>query len=441
MQTVRAIEWDPTRPTALLIPVARKEDAVVHTLYAGTGTGCNAHELSALVKLVQAHEKFQELPTRKADAVKDLFQEYRSAISACIEEWQEACNETEEQDVINLELLKMNYAVLHLSDIFLPLLPSTNLSSSSSSLMSLRDPYTVPGLTTADTIRYFRYNHMRDIHHEFPEYSEMMSATQPERFEGDLYWKVMTKLVMQGALEEAWNVLSKHSLYTAATAVRDENVHSLDREYIRTMRDIEQSFLVMRDLLLLAPLPGGRTIVYDNDFELPERIDEISAAILDDLDIQPLDYQYWEPRIKAGSYGDLPIEFEADAAKRKHKIWQDYVKNVAHAPSFSLPRHLPEIAPILSILSGDIREAPCDSWHEALVVELLYRQPDLRPKNLSSRARHVAREFNAQAGLSDIEEALLNVMEGNAGEALGLLFEYGAGTGAALPAVLVSCTM
>lgn len=302
-------------------------------------------------------------------------------------------------------------------------------------MMSLRDPYNIPGLTTADTIRYFRFNHMREIDDEFPEYPEMMSCTQPEQFEGDFYWKVMTKLVMRGLLEEAWRVLSKHSLYTAATALRNEK--NVDREYVRTMQDIETNFLAMRDLFLVAPLPGGRTNMYDNDFELPERIDEVTVAVLDDLDIQPLDYQYWEPKITAAAYGDFPIEFEAEAAKRKHKTWQDYLKNVIQAPFFTLPSHLPEISPILSILTGDIRDAPCDSWHEALVVELLYRQPDLRPKHLSNRARHVARELNAQSGLSDIEEALLNLMEGNAGEALTLLYVYGAGTGAALPAVLV----
>jgi hypothetical protein len=365
--------WDPTRPSALQM----LQNGQVHTLHAGTGTGCHSHELTALIQLIP-------IDSIKMNATQTL-QHYRAVLSQCIDDAAE--------DTLDLDLLKLNLAVLHLSEIVLQ-----------------------PG--TAETVRYLRQHHLPSLPDLMPEYDDMLQAAQPEQWEG--YWSLLLKFVMHGCLEEAWRLLSKHSLYVAATT------NTKDREYARTMREIEHSFLVMRDLLLLAPIPGGRTHFYDQE---AEQIDEIEAVVLEDLDVHSHDYQFWETTNPTSHGADVPFTFHAEAASRKHKRWQNYVQQVR----LSLVRHIPELAPLLAILSGDIREAPCDSWQEALLVELLYRQPHLQ--NVSRRARALAQSFD---NTKEVDQALLQVMEGNAGEALHLLYVYGAGTGAALPAVLVS---
>jgi hypothetical protein len=386
--TTTAMAWDPTRPSALQI----LQKGQVHTLQAGTGTGCHAHELTALIQLIpdttSTNATATTTTTTPKRTIQETLQHYRVVLSQCIDDAKE--------DTLDLDLLKLNQAVLHLSEIFL-----------------------CGSVSTAETVRYVRQHHLSSLQDLIPEYENMVQATQPEQWEG--YSSVLMKLVMHGCLEEAWRVLSKHSLYVAATA----NATLEDREYGRTMREIEHSFLIMRDLLLLAPIPGGRTHFYDHE---AERIDEIEAVVLEDLDVHSHDYQFWESAGTSNTSGaDVPLTFHADAALRKHKRWQDYVKQVR----LSLVRHLPELAPLLAILSGDIREAPCDSWQEAFLVELLYRPPP----NIRRRARALAQSF---ANTKEVDQSLLQVMEGNAGEALHLLYVYGAGTGAALPAVLVS---
>ncbi|GAX10629.1 hypothetical protein FisN_14Lh136 [Fistulifera solaris] len=369
------IAWDPTRPSALQI----LQKGQVHTLQAGTGTGCYSHELTALIQLI---------PTTTKRTLPETLQHYRAVLSQCIDDAAE--------DTLDLDLLKLNLAVLHLSEIVLG-----------------------GSISTAETVRYLRHHHLPSLPNLMPEYDNMLQAAQPEQWEG--YWSLLLKFVMHGCLEEAWRLLSKHSLYVAAT-----NTTVQDREYARTMREIEQSFLVVRDLLLLAPIPGGRTHFYDPD---AEKIDEVEAVVVEDLEVYSHDYQFWETTNPTNHGVDVPLTFHAEAALRKHKRWQNYVQQVRS----SLVRHIPELAPLLAILSGDIREAPCDSWQEALLVELLYRQPHLQ--HVSRRARALAQSF---VNTKEVDQALLQVMEGNAGEALHLLYVYGAGTGAALPAVLLA---
>ena len=85
---------------------------------------------------------------------------------------------------------------------------------------------------------------------------------------------------------------------------------------------------------------------------------------------------------------------------------------------------------------GDLSKASFATWAEKLLAELLYKRPDMKPCNMSRRARRIVQDFD-ETLIPPQVDALINIMEGNAGEAIELLFDYGAGSGAALPAALV----
>ena len=581
--TTTTIGWDPTRAFALYVPTPVVEETTttttdrqqqqqqqqqhqrtiriaVNTLYSHSGTGCNEHELTALLQLLKAHDDYQQQlllqqqlyhqhAHRNTDPyhdssssnnsstwLLDLFRNYRAALTDCLSDWTAALGEQQqqqqqqqasttaaaatedwEQSSHNLELLRINYSVLHLSNIFLPLLPSLfhslPLSSSSSSLWfssfggtdagagagaassSTTDAYMIPGLATAETVRYLRYNHISDDLIG-PDIAVLLQAAQPETLlsvnnnsnnnggngEGrNAYWRVITKLVLRGCLELAYQLLSHHSLLVAAKqaflAEQQQDETSAHRravvspDYAELLQDIHFGFHgVLKTIFLCAPLPGGRTDTHDNnvhddnddeednnDYELddndysiiPRQMQSV-RYILQDLDVSRTDYKFWETTATTSSrhHQDVPLDFQPDAAKRKHRQWQDYIKDLlllqfqqgggdGGGPLASLLQHIPELQPILVILSGDLRDVTFDSWAEKLLAELLYRQPDISPANLSVRANKIAQELCQESSEKLVVEPLLHIMEGNAAKAIDLLFSFGAGSGAALPATLV----
>jgi hypothetical protein len=463
--TVRAVAWDPRRPAVLLIPTASSKEgqqACMHTFSAHTGSGCNEYELSALLKVVKAYEE-----TTAASDLQRLFGSYRAAVSECIDEWSEALQQQEdarEEELMNLDLLQMDYAVLHLSHVFLPLLPSKQQRDNTNNSEEhwdprYRDPFGIPGLATAATVRYLRHNHTLAMMETTIE--ELLHAAQPECYPN--YWHTVTVLVLRGCLEDAWRLLANHSLYVAATSLlrhidNDNDDHSnhhhhhADPQYVETMREIAQGFVLLRQILLLAPLPGGRSDRNDNALGVHyDDDDDDLVEELQDLPVTPLDYKFWEPSnhntasSSSSVSRDLPLDFQADAAQRKHQLWQEFIKDNALLDS-SLSRHVPEIRSILTILSGDLRECSVNylnnNWAEALLAELLYRQPAILPRNLGARAARIvsAQENNDNSSNNNsnpLVHALLQIMQGNAGHAIELLFLTGGGTGAPLPATLV----
>ena len=478
---LQAIAWDPSRPYALLVPTAtsskhdeRTGDTDVaptslslDTLFSHAGTGCNEHELTALLQLLAAHEEFHLLKhnndnTSKEtpmDSFKSLFRTYRGALLDCLSDWNDAMSAAESKDeAINsttneytdalehLELLRMNYSVLHLSSVFLPLLPSQYRSSLE---LSFQDPYAIPGLATADTVRYLRYNHTLYMDDEDARFTPMLSAVQPEHFDSndddddqddELFWQLVTKLVLRGCLEQAWTVLSKHSSYVAATTFNNQK-HSdaqqnVDPQYAASMKEMERGFLELRELLLRAPIPAGRTDVRDNDLDVQDELEELgepASYLLDDLHVTSTDYKFWETA--SSGTADLPLDFQGDMAKRQHKQWQDYIQDMQRS-GFRLSRKIPQMERILDILSGDLSNVSFATWAEQLLAELLYKRPDMKPCSLSRRARRIVQDFDETAN-PHLVDALLKIMEGNAGEAIQLLFGFGAGSGAALPAAMV----
>jgi hypothetical protein len=616
-KTVRAaMAWDPTCPARLCLllngagdaaakidssaATANKNAAVgaaaaaassisVDYLYADSGyaMSCNAHELAALHAILKAHDEYHANmqlllqqqqggggggTTMLLPAFQSLSRACRAAVLTCCEGWEQEIVELQEQQaeedaiqesVENLDLLKTMHAILHLSDIFLPLLPTSSSSSSSSSDYDMvdSDAFERPGVVTADTIRYLRYNHLdyAVALYDPVAMAEMLeNSMQPEEYTVELpggtlvnlYWSYIATLVKRGCLEKVWETLQLHSLYrTAMSALAleqeqqqqdnnngdNDDVLETDNDeyYLQTMKNVRNGFFILRMVLLRAPLPAGRNDEYDtallggtppefvehqDDHEIDpgDYYDDSSSDIdnntdmdynhfLQGLDVAPRDYKYWEESMgtaatnataaaAAGAGMDLPILMSASGtatAMRKHATWQRFVQDLR--PHFALSRRIPELdTHVLAILAGDFENAygmsssggssrsngvgdsdgngtgntvgvPFASWVERLCAELLYKRPNLSPRELHSVTRRTMKQFMGISSSSsgrrrggdkkndDNDETerllmeqspmavmILQIMQGRAGQAIENMYLLGGGSGAALPTTLVS---
>jgi len=224
----------------------------------------------------------------------------------------------------------------------------------------------------------------------------------------------------------AGNVLTAHSLYTKANGF-DMDV---DPDFAAKAHEIRLGFLQLKELLLLAPLPGGRTDEFDEENNTNEIEDIFETYTMDGIDIAATDYKFWE---SDSAYGDFPMSFSPESAMRKHRRWQEHVESVR--VSSSLAHQIPEIDGLLAVLMGDFGYATFSSWPEQLCAELLYKTPDLRPINCSKRARKIMKDFG------DVRDAVISIMEREAGKAIEQIYLYGGGSGAALPSTLVRISL
>jgi hypothetical protein len=465
----KAMSWDPKSPHALLLPrIEQGKPAAVDTFLSHAGTGCNSHELAALMKILQAHEQYYNTNAVDVESsfnnynrlsLKQLSQAYRSALCDCLAGWEmeEANDETGINNdsgdsgggdlSMSIDILRAMYSVMHLSDIFLPLgLPSTL------HLDFLQDPFEQPGVATADTVRYLRYNQVSDSEAMDPQnIAEMLNSMQPEEFAGgDLYWKYLKSLVLHGCLEKAWSVLSRHSLFTTAMSTAPSIDDDANAYYAAITDEARQGFQDLMEIFLRAPLPGGRTSDYDDVMGTPDWEDEEESQIdsyhLEGLDVAGQDYKFWESGDAASTNatgaanvnasGDYPMIYSSDAAIRKHRQWREYVSD--RRMSFALSRRIPEIDSILAILTGNLTGIVFESWAERLLAELLYRQPDLRPRHLAARTRKIIKDCTGEdASTNGVHVAIVSIMDGNAGQAIEAMYLLGGGSGAALPSTLV----
>jgi hypothetical protein len=90
---------------------------------------------------------------------------------------------------------------------------------------------------------------------------------------------------------------------------------------------------------------------------------------------------------------------------------------------------------VLNILSGQFENITFQSWSDAFCAELLYQRPELSPRDFYPRIKRVMEKYGA---ISPLENALLSVMQNNAGRVVSLLHDFGGFSGAALPATMVS---
>lgn len=448
--------WDPNCPHRLLIlpssVVGGTGKQEVNYLWSHTGSSsCNKHEVSALIKIIQAHGHYHERLDREASPAhpsKVFSRKVRHAVHDCLCAWMEELEDPdneekektelekkeEEHSMENLEMLKVAYSAMHLSDVILPLLPAVDSWASGDD-----DLFGISGAASADFIRYLRSHHMDSAECLDDNIPEMLQSKQPDQYGGGtLYWQYIETLVIRGQLEEAWSVLERHSQYQSAVAFL-ESASSRDKnpEIVRTMKTVQEEFLILREVLLRAPLPGGRTDLYDNDIDVPDVEDEEmdSDFYLTGLDVNSSHYKYWEVDTHGDDSGDSPIVFTPKAAMIHHDNWQKYVeRKVRH--KLLLSKWVPEIDKIVSILCGDFSGIDFEAWPEKLCAEILYRKPDCRPRDLSGLTKRAMKEFQAQD--EPFAGPILKIMAGDAGTAIATLYQLGGSSGAALPTTLVS---
>jgi Nup85 Nucleoporin len=251
-------------------------------------------------------------------------------------------------------------------------------------------------------------------------------------------------------VEDAWVLLSNHSTVRRLEDMDNDPMGGsvLDDYEAATLDDQREGFLALKDILLSAPLPGGRS----SDDDVDSRDDEVDSgdhsnkggqktkvdtSIVEDEYIEGIPtsaYRLWETNDTDRGSGDFPVLFNPHAAYQVHQLWKEAVNGI---PALQrLRRRIPEIGRILSLLNGDFRDIEFESWQEELCAELLYRIPNVRLVDMSTRAAIVMKKFDDPP--KEFDQVILNIMRGNAGRVIQIMHGFLAGGSmAALPAVMV----
>lgn len=434
--------WDPRAPATLLLPTVNnnKDGAAssfsMNKTISHDGVGCNTHETSCLMNLLDANDVYLESKAGSS-VFKSLSKAYRKALCECLEGWdKELASKDDDADVEvpteSLELLKIAYAVTHLSETFLLLAPNDSV------LDYYENTSLLPGAVTADTVRYLRLHHMGDASAGADEsiVDQVLDSFHPDQVgDGTVYWQLIVNYLVRGCLEEAWALLSRHSICRRSF---DDTIEALDEYHATTLAEDREGFLALRDILLSAPLPGGRNDEHDDGNEEEESEESEEEEVQEYLEGIPTSaYRLWETgqASREGAGGDYPASFNPHAAQHVYRTWEQAV--TALPALHKLKRRIPQLNNLLAILSGDFKGIDFDSWAEALCAELLYKLPNLRPDDMNVRAARVMEQYGASTK-GGFEEVVLSVMKGNAGRVVQVMYELGGGSGAALPAVIVS---
>ena len=246
-------------------------------------------------------------------------------------------------------------------------------------------------------------------------------------------------------------------------------------------------------VLLTAPIPGGRCPSFhtgnsdDMNDILPSDHDYDLTSV-DGLNVSSTDYQYWDIPTSSSSSNiinhaainsDRPMIYMPEIAIQKHQFWLDYVKHVR--TNNRLCKRLKYFDTMMQLLGGDYgsmkrhrmhsdvvdqranlndQHSLFSSWPEQLCCELLYRTPDLRPRSIASRTAVIMQQYHSNnnnamprrdqknrtnrpfseqssSSFSAYESSIIAIMQGNAGRTIVELYDFGAGSGAAVPRTLV----
>jgi Nup85 Nucleoporin len=393
-----------------MVPTMQEGKVLLGNFYASDGIGVHPSETSALLQILtgsqqaQANSQSEPQPQRS----------YRSILNSCLEEFLQDTDHPIE--FASLELFKLMYAITHLTETHI-----------------LRTP------TMADTVSYLRHHHMETL--LIQEFLE--TTSHPEEHEE--YWTLLRKLVIRGCLSDAWSVLTYHSACQRA-AMENPLSSSSSREIIASPysntnalaysreRD-RHGFAALREILETAPIPGGRTDLYDieqndGDDDYEEDMNNISTNLFKNKSftsgVHQKDYQLWNTT--------------PSAALATWRMWQSQVtsfSSVGGVGSFLLNRE-PRLIPLLQMMQGDLSSIPFEDWSEALCAELLYIRPNLRPEDLPVRLSRSMQRM----GQTDSCSLILAILEGDYGAIVESLYtKLGGGSGAALPATMVCIKM
>ncbi|KAL7567830.1 hypothetical protein ACA910_000576 [Epithemia clementina (nom. ined.)] len=491
------VAWYPSCSSKLA--VFDEEKLELNTVWSDPA-GCNSHELVALIKIINAHKDYQDYQLQTAGA-RYLGEACRSAVQECLAGWEEeerkkqadisTADDNAASDTIegssskseqagqrrNMELLKLSLAAMHLSDIFLPLLRPRHFAPSSEDFqeqyqgIQLTDAFHKPGAITAPMVRFLRY-HYDSPALMHPDLSNMLQSAQPELYEdtfgandlgGSLYWNYVEALVWRGCLAQAWQALARHSSYQYAMGLM-ENDDENDPFLVEMAREIIRGFRILKRIFAVAPLPGGTSDTFDDlvvknhemeqddlDIAMNEEDDDNDdeyGVDLRGLRVTSQDYTFWELGRSGDSnrnnQRDLPVEYVAEAALRKHQDWQRYIQEQI-LPNFPLLRRIPELNRIFDILTGQwdttkMEMVAASSWAEHLCACLIYQNPAIKPRQVPALAYRFMMEYSNSNQDDDAAEnhVLLDIMEGRASQSIDVLYSLGGASGAALPSTLLA---
>ncbi|KAL3903704.1 MAG: hypothetical protein SGILL_010346, partial [Bacillariaceae sp.] len=448
----KAFAWDPKSPAKLVDAAGSGRDVTIGTTYADNGVGCNTFESSALMKLLDARDAYLK---NNPDAVGSypsmhkLCKEYCSIMSECAMEWgdflKEKTQEAEEEDMDvekvtressasaeGLELLQLVFALTDLSGTFLLLPGQTgprNLAGAGGGgLDYYEDTISQPGAVTAETVRFLRRHVLGAVDDQFDdtEFAEMYDSVQPDQFNGgDIYWKAIEANLIRGYLEEAWLLLSNHSMARRLNEVDMEQDEGMD-EYLRaSLAEDRDGFLALRQVLLSAPIPGGR-VESNDDAEIGDQMVDT-----EDIDgISNLAYQLWDATDNGSTFHFEP--------RHAHQMWQNWQQTIKMMPELHrLRSRIPQLNRLLDMLSGDFRQVQFASWSDELCADLLYKIPDIKMVDICARTKDVMKA-DPDKSSADLKEGIASIMNGNAGSVISLAYKLGGSSGAALPATVTS---
>jgi hypothetical protein len=446
----RAQAWDPTSPFSLsLCPTTDNASSITDVASLGIflshdGTGIHPIETTCLTSLLDARDAYH---ANANGNILELSKDYRRAMCECL------MSLPLRED--NYESLACMYAMMHLTESYLLPVPCSK-GRSTDKLDGLG------GSLTADTVRYLRLHH-NPYNLNSVEVQMVLNADQPEYYMNDSlkdsllvgpfpqpYYNLVWHLVKWGQLSSAWGVLSRHSSCRRA-----------EEEIVRHIESPEsEAWSALRALLLSAPLPGGRgdeddsglmTEYEEVDGDAYERympdVSRVSPCL---FEANPKNVylerreRYRQSCLKLGvdpPMGDLemlPDKYDEAVAMTVFLDWRQTVSSYMRGDSGLLSplfSRFPQLEQICSILIGHSTESAV-SWSERLVSELIYQRPEIAPADIAVRARVAMRCFGVEEG--SWEKMILKVMEGDAGEVVSSMFDFGGGSGAALPATLVS---
>jgi hypothetical protein len=253
-----------------------------------------------------------------------------------------------------------------------------------------------------------------------------------------LYWTLVEKHVIRGCLEDAWMLLSNHSMFKCLQdndMVDNEIIDDFDRVSMKEYRD---GFLTLKSVLLSAPLPGGRNSNDDAGF-----VQQADGYEWDDLSLDNQDYieeipstayRFWDVSASLINPSNVRYHFEP---RRAYGYWKDWKSVIRHnAELRTLRSRIPQLNNLLDILTGHFEQIEFGSWQEELCCELLYQSPFIKLDDVHSRTRAMMKKHNGQS-LNSLEKGIGRIMKGNAGRVIDLASSFGGATSAALPAVMV----
>jgi len=483
-----AVDWDPKSPATLLVPAVltnrdcdddNGQNIILNYILSDSGVGCNTFESSAIMNLLDARDAYFEMKKSRNDigdqrAILQLSKEYRKSLADCIDEWSDdlrkkeegkekelQAQEQEESDVA-LELLRITYAVTQLSETFL-LLPSTmqehNIGVGMRESTYYEDTWNLPGAVTADTVRYLRLHHLGDAEDQFDEVfiEELKNLWQPDQYNGngEEYWSLIEAYIIRGCLEDAWATLSHHSI--VRRFIEEMKMHEDDDNVVSdykaaSLAEDREGFRALEHVLLSAPIPGTRNNDSDEGFDensTTEGNDRnsdgqneenvLNSFVVEEefIDGVPTSaYCLWETSRKGRRTGDYPANFEPHAAYQVYQYWKEAID----IPALQrLRRRIPQLNKLLELLCGNFRNVKFNSWQEEFCAELLYKTPNIRLVDMHVKAKILMEKFGKKdtADPKKMNDIVLTVMKGNAGQVINVMHQLGGGSGAALPAIMM----